>query len=73
MDSRNIPATGNWDIYGATVTTAGVVNDPGGLALSTAPSEQYYPVVAASGASFFVVYHSYGSGSYARIRGNFVQ
>ena len=54
-DSRN----GNYDIYGARVTTAGVVSDPNGLPISTANNDEYSPAVAASGSGYLVVWEDY--------------
>ncbi|MDB4931705.1 MAG: Flagellar hook-length control protein FliK, partial [Myxococcaceae bacterium] len=36
----------SWDIYGARVTRGGVVRDPAGIALTTAPDQQTSPSVA---------------------------
>jgi hypothetical protein len=44
------------DIYATRVTSAGVVVDPAGLALSTAAGGQYAPGVASDGTSYLVVW-----------------
>ena len=51
-DARN----GNLDIYGARVSSAGVVADPAGILLSSAPTDESSPDVAFDGASFVVAY-----------------
>jgi hypothetical protein len=45
-----------WDIYGARVNAFGVVMDPAGIAISTAPDWQSDPSVAFDGENFFVVW-----------------
>jgi uncharacterized repeat protein (TIGR02543 family) len=61
-DGRNAPPTvggllaGTNDIYGARISGTGVVLDPDGIAISTAPDRQDNPAVAASGSGFFVVW-----------------
>ncbi|WNG30379.1 hypothetical protein F0U62_44985 [Cystobacter fuscus] len=52
-DSRN----GNADIYGARVSTTGVVRNPSGIALSTHGNNQRAPQVARSGTDCLVVWH----------------
>jgi hypothetical protein len=54
-DGRNSATTGD-EIYGARVTGAGVVSDPGGLAIAVAPGFEATPAVAASGTNYFVVW-----------------
>jgi hypothetical protein len=55
-DNRNNNRTGI-DIYGTRVSAAGVALNPLGLAICTAPGDQTRPAVAASGATFLVVWH----------------
>ncbi|MDH4211367.1 MAG: T9SS type A sorting domain-containing protein [candidate division WOR-3 bacterium] len=47
------------NIYGTRVTQNGVVLDPGGIPISTAPSDQWFPSVTASGTEYFVVWHDW--------------
>ena len=51
-DSRN----GDYDIYGARVTSAGLVSDPGGIAICTEAGYQFTPTVAASGSGYLVAW-----------------
>lgn len=44
------------DIFGARVSREGVLLDPHGLAICTAPSDQLVPAVAANGGDFLVVW-----------------
>lgn len=55
QDARTT-ATTSWDIYGTRVTAEGLVQDPGGLALSTAPDSQSGPSVASSGSEYLVTW-----------------
>src|SRR5439155_16192660 len=54
-DYRNAGASGA-DIYGTRVSTAGVVANPGGIALTTAAGDQLSPAVAGSSSDFLVVW-----------------
>lgn len=48
------------DIFGARVTTDGQVLDPGGFAISAAPSVEELPSVTFDGQSFLVAWHARG-------------
>ncbi len=54
-DDRNGGANGT-DIYGARVTTAGVVADPAGIAISTNTTDQLLPTVATNATGYFVAW-----------------
>jgi hypothetical protein len=54
-DARNLGTTDN-DIYGARVTTAGVVSETGGLPISRAAGDELAPAIAPSAADFLVVW-----------------
>jgi hypothetical protein len=51
------------DIHGVRVNTEGVVLDPAGLEISTAPNDQYYPTLAFDGTNYLVVWGDYRSES----------
>jgi hypothetical protein len=60
QDRRNSLET---DIYGARVTSSGVVLDPNGIAISAAQGYQRYPRVASNGPDFLVVWQDERSGT----------
>lgn len=60
MDWRNYGTT-EWDIFGARVTPQGVVLDPGGIPICTAPYDQGYPSVAYDGEDYIVLWEDYRS------------
>lgn len=60
-DDRN--GSTNADIYGARVTHAGVVLDPNGLVISSAPNHQYYPRVSSDGTNSLVVWQDWRKGA----------
>lgn len=53
-----------YDVYCTRVTKDGVVLDPGGVAVSTAPNYQGYPAVVFDGIDYVVVWQDFRSGSY---------
>ncbi|HSA32286.1 MAG TPA: DUF4215 domain-containing protein [bacterium] len=56
--------SGNWDIYGTRVSTAGTVQDPSGIAISTSTNTQYYPAVAFDGTNYAVVWQDARNGNW---------
>ncbi|WP_309894624.1 Ig-like domain-containing protein [Archangium sp.] len=61
QDTRNGAA--NADIYGARVSSAGVLNETNGIAISNASGNQAFPSVANNGTSFMVAWHDLRSGN----------
>lgn len=60
---------GRNDIYGTRVTKAGVVLDMPGIAICTAPSDQWEPVAVFGDSTFLVVWHEYRNGPGSDIYG----
>ncbi|MBE0434006.1 T9SS type A sorting domain-containing protein [candidate division WOR-3 bacterium] len=54
----------SWDIYGTRLSQNGVILDPDGIAISTAPGEQTNPSIAFDGVNYIVVWQDYRSGSW---------
>lgn len=52
---------GRGDVYGARVTSAGVVQDTSGIAIATNAVEHYTPRAASNGSHYFVVWAEYQS------------
>ena len=51
-----------WDIYGARVNQIGVVLDPAGIAISTAPSSKWLAAVAFDGTNYLVIWEDTRNG-----------
>jgi hypothetical protein len=67
-DDRNAVTTGT-DIYGARISNAGVLQDPAGLAISTAANDEATPVVAGNATTFYVAWEDNRNGSAPDIYG----
>lgn len=61
LDQRDATTTGG-DIYGARVANNGVVLDPDGFPISTAPDSQFQVAVASNGIHFLVVWQDKRNG-----------
>jgi hypothetical protein len=59
-DNRN--SASGFDIYGARVTSAGSVSDPDGIAICTAPAEQYVPTIGAGSEGYLVAWLDHRNG-----------
>lgn len=57
------------DIYAARVTPGGVVLDPGGFPVCTAPNDQWHPAVVWSGSNWLIVWEDFRDGEQFDIRG----
>jgi PASTA domain-containing protein len=64
-DERNATA----DIYGARVTPAGTVLDPSGIAVSTAPGDEWAPKLASDGTEYLVAWMNDPTGSAWEVEG----
>jgi MYXO-CTERM domain-containing protein len=62
-ENGTLPATVGWDIYGSRVSSAGVVQDPGGIKIASGAGERRLPRVEYGGNQFLVVWHWSGTGS----------
>ncbi|MBA7541658.1 hypothetical protein ES705_33974 [subsurface metagenome] len=67
-DRRN----GYADIYGTRVTSDGVVLDPSGIPICTAPSGQYEPEIKFDGQNYCVIWEDWRNGDYTDIYGCYV-
>jgi hypothetical protein len=65
QDNRN----GYADIFGARVTPDGVVVDPAGIPICTAPSGQYKPRIEFDGQDYCVIWEDWRSGNHTDIYG----
>ncbi|MCY1075824.1 Ig-like domain-containing protein [Archangium lansingense] len=69
QDDRTGLSGTTWDIYGTAVSSAGAVQSPTGLAISTASNYQHYPSVASNGTDYFVAWQDFRSASVWAIYG----
>ena len=67
-DLRNFMASSS-DLYGARVSTSGIVLDPGGIPISTRSSMQMEPAVASDGTNFLATWTDTDGGSGSDIYG----
>jgi hypothetical protein len=70
---ERIDGSDNDDIYGARITTAGVVMDTSGFPICCAEDDQDYPAVASVGSDFCVTWADFRKGNDKDIYANFVQ
>ena len=62
----------SYDIYGTSVSVAGVVSHPAGLPISTAAGDQINPAVTANGRDYWVAWQDFRSDSHFDIYGTVV-
>ncbi len=62
----------SYDIYGTSVSVAGVVSHPAGLPISTAAGDQINPAVTANGSDYWVAWQDFRSDSHFDIYGTVV-
>ncbi|MFH0777815.1 MAG: FlgD immunoglobulin-like domain containing protein [Candidatus Eisenbacteria bacterium] len=56
-------AGGKYQVYGARVSTAGAVLDPGGIPIAQTSGDKYWIDIASDGVNYFVVWEDYRSGT----------